>query len=111
MARTDYLGEFELLVMLTVIRLGDSAYGVPIAREIEQRTGREASFSAVYATLERLQAKRLLSSELGDSTPERGGRAKRYFRATAAGLREVRRTKQQLISLWKGVPELSGGTA
>jgi DNA-binding PadR family transcriptional regulator len=111
MPKVNYLGEFELLVMLTVIRLGDGAYGVPITREIEERTGREASFGTVYATLERLQTKGFVRSELGDATPERGGRAKRYFRATSTGLWEVRETKRRLTSLWKGLPELQGGTA
>ena len=111
MPKANYLGEFELLVMLTVIRLGDGAYGVPIAREIEERTGREVTFGTVYATLERLQTKGFVRSELGDATPERGGRAKRYFRATSTGLREVRETKRRLINLWKGLPELQGGMA
>ena len=80
MAERLYLGEFELLVMLAVIRLGEGAYGVPISREIEQQTGRDVAFGTVYATLERLQKKGFVRSSLGDATPERGGRAKRYFR-------------------------------
>jgi PadR family transcriptional regulator PadR len=111
MPKANYLGEFELLVMLTVIRLGDGAYGVPISREIEQRTGRDVAFGTVYATLERLQKKGFVRSNLGDATPERGGRAKRYFRVTGAGLRIVRETKQSLIGLWQGLPELEGGMA
>jgi PadR family transcriptional regulator PadR len=111
MPRPDYLGEFELLVMLTVIRLGEGAYGVPISREIEQQTGRNVAFGTVYATLERLQKKGFVGSNLGDATPERGGRAKRYFRVTTTGLRTVRQTKQSLIRLWRGVRELEGGIA
>ena len=111
MARTYYLGEFELLVMLTVIRLGEGAYGVPISREIEQRARREVAFGTVYATLERLQKKGLVRSDLGDPTPERGGRAKRYFRVTSAGLRTVRETKHSLIRLWHGLRELQEGVA
>ena len=111
MPKPTYLGEFELLVMLCVIRLGEGAYGVPISREIEQRTGRDVAFGTVYATLERLQKKGLVRSDLGDPTPERGGRAKRYFRVTSAGLRTVRETKQSLIGLWQGLPELQGGVA
>jgi len=98
-----YLGEFELLVMLTVIRHGEDAYGVPTSREIEQQTGRGVAFGTVYSTLERLQQKGLVCSSLGDATPERGGRAKRYFRATPTGLRTVRETKQSLIRLWRGL--------
>ncbi len=111
MPKPTYLGEFELLVMLCVIRLGEGAYGVPISREIEQRTGRDVAFGTVYATLERLQKKGLVRSDLGDPTPERGGRAKRYFRVTSAGLRTVRETKQSLIGLWQGLRELQGGVA
>jgi PadR family transcriptional regulator, regulatory protein PadR len=111
MAKQHYLGEFELLVMLTVVRLGDEAYGVPISREIELRTGRSVAFGTVYATLERLQRKGLVRSSLGDATPERGGRAKRYFRATATGLRTVRETRQSLIGMWHGLRELEGGVA
>jgi len=97
--------------MLTVMRLGEGAYGVPISREIEQQTGRDVAFGAVYATLERLQKKGFVCSNLGDATPERGGRAKRYFRVTATGLRTVRETKQSLIRLWRGLRELEGGVA
>jgi len=111
MPRPSHLGEFELLVMLTVMRLGEGAYGVPISREIEQQTGRDVAFGAVYATLERLQKKGFVCSNLGDATPERGGRAKRYFRVTATGLRTVRETKQSLIRLWRGLRELEGGVA
>jgi len=105
------LGEFELLVMLTILRLGEDAYGVPISREIEQQTGRTVTFRTVYATLERLQKKGFVRSSLGEATPERGGRAKRFFRVTSAGLRTVRETKRNLIRLWRGLPELEGGLA
>ena len=111
MPKAKYLGEFELVVMLTIIRLGDVAYGVPISREIEKQTGRAVAFGTVYATLERLQQKGLVRSDLGEATPERGGRAKRYFRITAAGLRKVRETKQSLVRLWGGLRELEGGVA
>jgi PadR family transcriptional regulator, regulatory protein PadR len=111
MPKPNYLGEFELLVMLAVIRLGEGAYGVPIAREIEQQTRRDVAFGTVYAALERLQAKGFVRSALGDATPERGGRAKRFFRVTATGLRTVRETKRSLVRLWQGLPELEGGLA
>jgi len=107
----DNIGNFELMILLALIRIDDNAYGVPISKEIEKRSGREVSVASVYATLERLEAKGFVSSELGEPTPERGGRAKRYFRATSTGLWEVRETKRRLISLWKGLPELQGGTA
>lgn len=109
MSRGAYLGEFELTVLLALIRLGDEAYGVPIAREIEQRGGREAALGSVYAALERLEEKGLVTSRLGDPTAARGGRAKRYFRVTAQGLRDVRETKRALVNLWRGLAELEGG--
>jgi PadR family transcriptional regulator PadR len=109
MAERLYLGEFELVVMLVVIRLGEDAYGVPISREIEQQTGRAVAFGTVYATLERLQKKGFVSSRLGDATPERGGRAKRYFEATPTGVRTVKETKQTLVRLWGGLRQLQGG--
>lgn len=107
--KPKYLGEFELLVMLSVLRLGDGAYGVPISREIERQTGRDVTFGTVYSTLERLQKKGFVSSNLGDATRERGGRAKRYFRVATTALRTVRETKQSLIRFWRGLRELEGG--
>ena len=111
MSRHGYLGEFELMVLLALIRLGDHAYGVPIAREIEQRSKREVALGSVYAALERLEEKGLVTSKLGDPTAARGGRAKRFFRLTGQGLKEVRETQRALVSLWKGLPELDGGMA
>jgi len=111
MAERIYLGEFELVVMLVVIRLGEDAYGVPISREIEQQTGRAVAFGTVYAALERLQKKGLLSSRLGDAKRERGGRAKRYFEVTPTGVRTVRETKQALMRLWQGLRQLQGEIA
>ena len=111
MPDSNYLGEFELLVMLTVLRLGDEAYGVPISRVIEEETGRNVAFGTVYATLDRLQKKGFVASSLGDATPERGGRARRYVRVTPAGLRTVRETRRSLIRLWRGLRQLQGGEA
>jgi PadR family transcriptional regulator PadR len=107
----SHLAEFELMVMLALIRLAQDAYGVPIMSEIEKHTGREASIGSVYAALNRLDQKAFVSSTIGESTPERGGRAKRYFRVTQAGLREVRKTRQALIKMWQGLPALEGGRA
>ena len=95
--------------MLALMRLGDEAYGVPICKEIEQQTGREVLIGSVYAALERLQEKGFVSSELGEPTAERGGRAKKFFHATSAGLREVRETQRALRSLFHGIPQLKGG--
>lgn len=105
----QYLGEFELLVMLAILRLGEGAYGVPLSGEIERQTGRRVTFATVYATLERLEKKGLVTSRLGDPSPERGGRAKRFFEVTGAGLQTVRQTKRNLVKLWHGLRELKGG--
>ena len=102
----EALGNFELIVMLALIRLGERAYGVPISRTIEESTGREVLLGSVYAALERLAIKGFVYPEIGEPTPERGGRAKRYFRATKKGLRQVRDTQATLIKLWQGVPAL-----
>jgi PadR family transcriptional regulator PadR len=109
MTGRGYLGNFELIVMLALLRLREDAYGVPISREIEDRTRREVALGSVYATLERLEEKGLVSSQLGEPTAERGGRAKRYFRLTAQGLREVRETRWSLKKLWHGLPQLERG--
>jgi PadR family transcriptional regulator len=103
------LSDFELIVLLVLLRLGDDAYGVPIAREIEEQTKREVKLGSVYATLERLEEKGFVVSELGEPTQERGGRAKRYFHVTKQGMSAVRETRQVLTRLWQGVPELEGG--
>jgi PadR family transcriptional regulator, regulatory protein PadR len=111
MGDRPHLGEFELVVMLALLRLGEGAYGVPISREIERQCGREAALGSVYATLERLQNKGLVSSSLGQPTAERGGRAKRYFRVTTKGLRVARETRRALTRMWKGLQALEGRQA
>jgi PadR family transcriptional regulator PadR len=104
-------GDIELLILLALIRLGPDAYGVPIAREIESTARRPVAVASVYATLERLEQRGLTASHLGEATAERGGRAKRYFRITAAGLREARSRRASLVRMWNGLPELEGGKA
>jgi DNA-binding PadR family transcriptional regulator len=106
----EILGNFELMVMLALIRLGDAAYGVPISKAIEEGTRREVLVGSVYAALERLEEKGFVVSEVGEPTPERGGRAKRYFRITEKGLRQVRDARRALIKLWQGIPALQGET-
>ncbi|HEY3706620.1 MAG TPA: helix-turn-helix transcriptional regulator [Terracidiphilus sp.] len=105
MADRSYLGELELMLLLAVIQLGDDAYGVPIARQLETIRGREVSVGSVYAALERLEIKGLVVSSLGDPTPERGGRAKRFFRITRQGLHQVHETRRVLTRLWQTLPE------
>jgi len=102
MTRRDYLGDFEQVVLLAVMRLGPEAYGVSIKHEIEQRTGRNVSLGAIYPTMDRLEAKGFVTSHVGAPTAERGGRAKRHFRINAAGLRQLRRSHEMLAAMWEG---------
>lgn len=104
----ESLGHFELLVLLALLRQGDEAYGVPIAQAIEQSTGKPVILASVYNTLERLEEKGLVGSMVGQPTPERGGRGKRYFSITTTGLREVRAAKKALTILWRGLPVHEG---
>ena len=108
MRNREFLGQHELMVMLAVLRLGKDAYGVPIATEIASRTCREMLQGSVYAILERLESKRLITSRLGEATPQRGGRAKRYFALTAEGHRQVRETQRALEALWHGLAKPVG---
>lgn len=111
MAPLPTLSNFELMVMLAIIRIGDDSYGVSISNEIEETTGSEVLLGSVYDALARLEQKGLISSAIGEATPERGGRAKRHFRVTSKGIRVVRDTRQSLVKLWKGLPQLKGGEA
>jgi len=106
MTNRSYLGEFELMLLLAMIHLGEEAYGMPISRELERNRGRSVSIGSVYAALERLEAKGLIVSDLGDPTPQRGGKSKRYFRITKEGMRQVHETRQVLTRMWQALPEL-----
>jgi PadR family transcriptional regulator PadR len=88
----NYLGHFEEIVLLSTLRLGDDAYGAKVRQTVEEATGRSVSIGAVYATLDRLERKGFISSRQGEATPERGGRAKRYFRVEGAGVRALNDT-------------------
>lgn len=105
----DYLGEFELLVMLAVLRLSANAYGMTIRREIEEVAGRSASLGAVYTTLERLEDKGFVSSSIGEVTEERGGRAKKYFKVTASGSSAMKRSLKATEAMKKGLGPAWGG--
>jgi PadR family transcriptional regulator PadR len=102
----EYLGSLEQIVLLAVMRLESNAYGMTVRREIEQRTGRDISIGAVYATLERLESKGYVSSFLGEPSAERGGRAKRFFKIEANGKRALRASQQALRKMTAG---LKGG--
>src|SRR5689334_17851272 len=105
----DALGEFEHLVLLGILRLGDGAYAPAILDEIERRTGRPAAAGSVYVTLDRLEAKGLVRSRLEPGGDERGGRPRRYVAVTAAGLRRVRASRAALVALWRGLEGLLDG--
>ena len=104
------LTDFELMILLAVLRAGDEAYGVIIAREIETTAKRSVLLGAVYAALERLERNGLIASRLGEPTATRGGRAKRFFRVTPQGLRAIKDTRRALVALWTDVPQLKGAT-
>lgn len=100
---SDHLGEFEQVVLLSVFRLGDEAYGVPIREEIEMRAKRKVTIGALYATLDRLEAKGYLCSWFADPTPRRGGRSKRYFKLLPAGEQALADYKAMLDRMWLDV--------
>ncbi|MFI5243852.1 MAG: PadR family transcriptional regulator [Gemmatimonadales bacterium] len=97
------LGELEQLVLLAIARLGDDAYGVTIRREIATRARRDLAFGSVYTTLARLEEKGLVSSRLGDPTPERGGRRKKHFAMSADGRRALQRSLRAIRAMVRGV--------
>jgi PadR family transcriptional regulator, regulatory protein PadR len=98
----EVIGQFEQAVLLALIRLGKNAYGRAILNEIQLRLNRDVSAGAVYATLERLETKELASSRLAPGTAIRGGRARRYFVPTGAGVRALNDAKLATDSLWRG---------
>ena len=100
------LTDFELMILLAILRVGEEAYGVRIADEIERTGRRSVVMGAVYAALDRLERNGLVASSVGDPTPERGGRAKRFFHVTPRGLRAVKLTQDALVALWTDVPQL-----
>ncbi len=104
------IGDFEYLLLLALVRLGDEAYGVTIAREVEARTGRSVSPGAVYTALDRLERRQFVESWLGDPTPQRGGRRKRHYRLAATGRLVLERRLALLADMARGLeiePEVS----
>ena len=99
------LGEFEQAVLLAILRLGVAAYGVPIRSDLSQRLSRPVSVGAIYTALERLEAKGFVSSRMGGATPERGGRAKRFYRIEAPGLRALDEARAATVNLWGDLPQ------
>jgi DNA-binding PadR family transcriptional regulator len=97
------IAEFELRVLLTVHRLSAEAYAVGVHQDLQQRSGQKTSLGAVYITLDRLERKGLLASRLGDPSPARGGRAKRYYRLSRVGIATVRQECRIMRRLWDGL--------
>lgn len=108
MPRDDYLGEFEHLVLLALLRLGDGTYGVPIRDEIIERAGRDVSFGAVYSTLRRLEAKGWIETWMSAPTPVQGGRARKRVRLTRQGLETVQRAQERLSRMAEGLGGVLG---
>ena len=102
----EYLGEFEELVLILVAALGDNAYGAIIADEMDKRLKREVNLSAVHVTLYRLEDKGLIKSTFGGATKERGGRRKRIYTVTSAGMATLHAMQESRVTLWKLVPQL-----
>jgi PadR family transcriptional regulator PadR len=102
-AEMPSLGEFEQVVLLAIMRLDDGAYGVTIGREIRDCTGRNPAPGALYNTLDRLEDKGMVTSRLGDPTPERGGRPKRLFTVTSNGVKSVSRAQRAYQNLMEGL--------
>lgn len=111
MRKREYLGQLELMVLLSVMRPGGNAYGVLISRDIAAKSGREVALASVYAALERLERKGYVSSSLGQPTAERGGKARIYFKPTAAGIKEAREARAMLLRLSDGLPIPNGEVA
>ena len=103
MTKGNYLGEFELIVLLALVRLDEPAYGMSIYDEILDATGRAVSIQAVYVTLSRLERKGYVESRVGESTVERGGRARKYYTARPAGLSALSLSRAMFDNLWAGV--------
>jgi len=99
MNKQNNLGEFEILILAALIRLGDNAYGVTIRNEIEKRAERSVSVGALYSTLGRLEKKNYVSSEVGEATAERGGRAKRYYQLSPLGKAQLDKSVRALSNM------------
>lgn len=107
--QVEYLGEFEQLLLFALLRLGDDAYGVTIRQEIARRTGRDIAAGAIYTALERLEARGYVRSWMGEPTPERGGKRKKYYQMQAQGAKALSRSYENLQRMARGVARLVTG--
>lgn len=103
MTAARHLGELEQLIMLAVLRLKDDAWGVPIQRELAERAGRDVAVGTIYVTLSRLEAKGMVRSWLGDSTPERGGKARRHYALERSGALALNEARAAHARMWDGI--------
>lgn len=103
MGKGEFLGEFEQLVLLALLRIGDDAYGMTVRRELEETAGRQVTFGTVYGTLDRLEEKGYVSSHHGPAEPVRGGRARRFFKVEPEGELALARARDMMARMWKGV--------
>jgi DNA-binding PadR family transcriptional regulator len=108
MSALPVLGEFEQIVLLAVLRVGDGAYGPRILQEVRTSGSRRVSRGALYVTLARLEEKGLLHCRSAESNPARGGRPRRYLRVSAAGVRALRASRATLVRLWAGLEAALG---
>lgn len=108
MGREGYLGEFEQMLLLAALHLGEEAYGAALGQELEARVGRRVSRGAIYVTLDRLEAKGLVTSSLSAPRPERGGRPRRVVTVTPQGIAQLQASREALVTLWDGLEALEG---
>jgi len=104
-----HLGELEQVILLAVLRLGEEAFAVAVMKELDREAGRKVSRGALYKTLDRLRDKGLVRWQTEDGTPERGGRPRRLFTVTPAGVAALRESRKVLLNLWDGVLGTLGG--
>lgn len=108
MGREGYLGEFEQMLLLAALHLGEDAYGAALGQELEARVGRRVSRGAIYVTLDRMEAKGLVTSSLSAPRPERGGRPRRVVTVTPEGIAQLQASREALVTLWDGLEALEG---
>ena len=106
MGKKKHAGELEQMVLLAVLRLGEDAYGGRIRKELEERAERGVARGALYVTVDRLVEKGLLNARMGDSTPGRGGRRRRYLALTPEGLVAIQRSRRTWMRMWEGLDAL-----
>jgi DNA-binding PadR family transcriptional regulator len=107
MAPTHFPGEFEQMVLLAILRLGDEAHALAVLAELDREAGRRVSRGTLYKTLDRMEAKGYVAWSVEDATPDRGGHPRRLFRVTASGLELLRTSREALLRLWSGLePQL-----